>query len=146
MLTLIFAMSFLCLAEQRAFSGEDVEIFVQGEKYNSIREYKSNRLKLQLKRALDLSENYREVDVVYEELVSQYSEKTLRKLNVTDLVYLINELQASKHAAQSSQYQDGSIDQMEGLLEDYLVKHKKSKSLKLNPEKMKTVVITPSDD
>jgi len=121
---------------------KDVEIFVAGESFGSFDEYRLNKLEVIIHLLLE-SSTYDQFDIVLETLIQRLSKEKIGQLNSTDLEMIIQQWR-SRETTVIEDGQAGDIAQMEEMLDKYKEEHGNIPSIKLDPEKIKTITISPS--
>lgn len=135
---LVFLSS--AMAENTTNGENNIEIFSKGQKYTSAQEYKLHRLKDTLNNEDYFNENpdeYRrflEEELTFEKL-QQFDETTLREII---LALRKKSLNVMNKAANED------LKQMEEMLKEFEMTQEGANSIKLDPDKIKTVIISPS--
>ena len=114
---------------------DNIEVFMKGKKYDSFYAYKREKLMKSLREILPSStEEY--VNRLVESLLSKHSPQQIDQLTSEEIETAVKETQEEN--------KEGSMNQMTEMLQDYFKEHKEIGSIRINPNKVKTIILGPT--
>ena len=129
----------LSRAQEHHDSAGEVEIFIQGKKYTSLRDYKRHQINISLREALSTG-NFK--DFSFDELCEILKEVRESKLTEAEPE---NAVMQEKPRAERMESLAPGVNQMQDMLEEYLQEHEEAEPILMDPQKVKSVIIQTDD-
>ena len=138
---------FIMLCAAAALGGVDmagaVDIFVGGNKYASIQEYKAKRLKVILKDTFAISDE-KELDFLIQEISKDNKRANWDNLSKEQLQAIIDGIK-NNHYNAAAKGPDHDFQEMKQMLGEYLNDHKGVAPIIIDKNKVKTIIVIPGN-
>lgn len=143
---LIMILSSQCLlsAEDSKENNSQIEIFIQGESYDNLREYQLSKLRQLILKQYSFSSQV-EIDAIMSEIKPIISTDEYRNITEKDVREVMRNILKEKGSAVVIENEE-DVDDVDLMLKNYYEKHSDLEEIKLNPDEMKTIIINPKHD
>ncbi len=126
-------------------SEDNVKIFVGGKSYSGLTDYRRHKIIAKIKKFVS-EHNKLKFSSLFSMLRQEISSLDIQCLGGNDNFFVIVRnfyKDYHKNEIQSSSDKDKTFTEMKHMLDDYLKRHKGVASVELDPNKIKTVIISP---
>ena len=120
---------------------KSVEIYAGGEKFNTLADYKLEKVKDFLRRAFALNDG-QPLDDLLEKIQKENPGVDFTAMDEEQLQAIVEKMK-KEEASMTPPTPQSDIVEMEEMLKEYQQKHREDEPTALDPHKVKTIVITP---
>jgi hypothetical protein len=135
-------------SQQEKPQKEKLQLFMNGKKYDSVKEYKAERIKAY--KASLAAKAPKEAKASDENIIRELSDKELGESSKEDLIKIIKKFYEKRKGTEKKEPEEPGdssedIKQMKEMLEEFKSTHQDAPSLELDPSKVKTIIISPKE-
>lgn len=142
---IILSLIFLNLPYLSFAQDKKIELFVSGQGFDSVQDYKLERLRNIVKKVYDTKEK-KETEGVVAEIVNEFSYNSIMAMADNDLTQLVVRKfkEGQKSLARDVKADSAELNDIKAMTEDLLKDKRLKNTFYFEPEKVKTLEISPS--
>jgi len=136
----------LAYAEGGGDSEDNVKIFVGGKSYSGLTDYRRHKIITKIKKFVS-EHNKLKFSSLFRMLRQEISPWDIQYLGGDDnFLVIARDFYKEYHKDETQSSSDKTFTEMKHMLDDYLKRHKGVAPVELDPNKIKTVIISPKKD
>jgi len=122
-----------------------VEIYVNGQKFSSLLDYKRSSLRDTLKEKIS---NYpgSDWDQFVQNVLANLPGEYFNDFGKDEIISMMNGLRTQMLPKSKTVKRSQELNEMEEMLEDYIENHEDLEDLEFDPENIKTIIISPEEE
>ena len=138
---ILVSLFFICEGYAQS---KPIEFFSNGVEYKSIEDYKIVKIKNEIKELFPTMETKR-LEEVYSNCLKVYTVQELEQFSSERLRQIIEEQRSGDEDVSNKDNLTPDVNEMQQILKDYQDNHKEDGPLSIDPQKVKTIIISPQE-